>query len=247
MDTGNTISIEDVFHDDGAGLQLSATVSARKAQQSGNGKAEGAFLTISEVADSLGVPQHVLRFWETKFTQIRPLKRGGGRRYYRPEDVALLRRIHALLYTEGYTIRGAQKLLKGQARLQVGTPSETADGTAPPRSGAKKPPHLSGGEEDASLRPPSQQGDAAQTDAITERYPNPLSADAFLASLLPDLDLAPAALAPITPEESPMRPAVRQGLTAHQRRIMEGLLEDLRALRALVAAAESENQVRNAS
>ena len=76
------------------------------------GKSEGAFRTISEVAVDLDLPQHVLRFWESKFIQIRPLKRGGGRRYYRPEDVTLLRRIRQLLYVDGYTIRGVQKLLK---------------------------------------------------------------------------------------------------------------------------------------
>ena len=77
-----------------------------------NGKSEAAFRTISEVADDLDVPQHVLRFWEGKFPQVKPLKRGGGRRYYRPDDVALLRRIRDLLYSEGYTIKGVQKLLK---------------------------------------------------------------------------------------------------------------------------------------
>lgn len=82
-------------------------------------KAQGAFRTISEVADKLDVQQHVLRFWETKFSQVRPLKRGGGRRYYRPEDVALLERIHHLLYTEGYTIKGVQKLMKGQGKAQI--------------------------------------------------------------------------------------------------------------------------------
>lgn len=82
-------------------------------------KAQGAFRTISEVADELDVQQHVLRFWETKFSQIKPLKRGGGRRYYRPEDVSLLKHIHHLLYTEGYTIKGVQKLLKGQGRNQI--------------------------------------------------------------------------------------------------------------------------------
>ena len=75
-------------------------------------KSPGAFRTISEVASELEVPQHVLRFWEGKFSQVRPLKRGGGRRYYRPEDVELLRRIRRLLYSEGYTIRGVQKVLR---------------------------------------------------------------------------------------------------------------------------------------
>ncbi len=77
-----------------------------------SGKSSAAFRTISEVAERLDVPQHVLRFWETKFGQVRPLKRGGGRRYYRPEDVALLERIRGLLYDEGYTIKGVQRLLR---------------------------------------------------------------------------------------------------------------------------------------
>ena len=70
------------------------------------------FRTISEVADDLDIPQHVLRFWETRFAQIKPMKRGGGRRYYRPDDVDLLRGIRHLLYGEGYTIRGVQRILK---------------------------------------------------------------------------------------------------------------------------------------
>jgi DNA-binding transcriptional MerR regulator len=75
-------------------------------------KAPNAFRTISEVADDLHIPQHVLRFWETKFIQVKPLKRGGGRRYYRPDDIGLLRRIADLLYTQGYTIKGVQRLLR---------------------------------------------------------------------------------------------------------------------------------------
>lgn len=75
-------------------------------------KSPEAFRTISEVATELDLPQHVLRFWESKFVQIRPLKRGGGRRYYRPEDVDLLRGIRHLLYADGYTIKGVQKLIK---------------------------------------------------------------------------------------------------------------------------------------
>src|SRR5206468_1590018 len=71
-------------------------------------KSAQAFRTISEVASELDVPQHVLRFWESKFSQVRPLKRGGGRRYYRPEDIDLLRRIRTLLYEDGYTIKGVQ-------------------------------------------------------------------------------------------------------------------------------------------
>ena len=82
-------------------------------------KSAAAFRTISEVADELDVAQHVLRFWESKFPQVRPLKRGGGRRYYRPEDVDLLRQIRSLLYEEGFTIGGARQRLEGeQGRME---------------------------------------------------------------------------------------------------------------------------------
>jgi DNA-binding transcriptional MerR regulator len=92
-------------------------------------KSPDAFRTISEAADDLDLPQHVLRFWETRFPQIKPLKRGGGRRYYRPDDVELLRAIKQLLYGEGYTIKGVQRLFKEQgARAVVSAQaSETPD------------------------------------------------------------------------------------------------------------------------
>jgi DNA-binding transcriptional MerR regulator len=82
-------------------------------------KAPDAFRTISEVAVELDLPQHVLRFWETRFPQIRPMKRGGGRRYYRPEDVDLLRGIRHLLYADGYTVRGVQRILREQGVRMV--------------------------------------------------------------------------------------------------------------------------------
>jgi DNA-binding transcriptional MerR regulator len=94
-----------------SGRALAFGASARRP-----GKSAGAFRTISEVATDLDVPQHVLRFWETRFVQIRPLKRAGGRRYYRPEDVELLRRIRELLYNNGYTIKGVQRLLRDNGR-----------------------------------------------------------------------------------------------------------------------------------
>ena len=78
------------------------------------GKADDAFRTISEVSEMLDIPAHVLRFWETKFSSLRPLKRSGGRRYYRPTDVALLERIRDLLYKDGFTIKGAQKFLRSK-------------------------------------------------------------------------------------------------------------------------------------
>jgi DNA-binding transcriptional MerR regulator len=95
-------------------------------------KAPNAFRTISEVADELHIPQHVLRFWETKFAQVKPLKRGGGRRYYRPDDIALLRRISDLLYIQGYTIKGVQRLLReGGGRLSDDIPPAPEDEREP--------------------------------------------------------------------------------------------------------------------
>ncbi|MEK9931028.1 MAG: MerR family transcriptional regulator [Rhodospirillaceae bacterium] len=97
------------------------------------GKSAFAFRTISEVSKELQVPTHVLRFWEAKFSSIKPLKRGGGRRYYRPEDLDLLRKIKSLLYDDGYTIKGVQKLLKDQNKevpdlIKALSPSEILRG-----------------------------------------------------------------------------------------------------------------------
>lgn len=105
-------------------------------------KSDSAFRTISEVAEELDVPQHVLRFWETKFNQVRPLKRGGGRRYYRPEDVTLLKRIRSLLYADGLTIKGVQKLLR-----EAGVKAVTADGST------VSPAQISGSSPESSLGP----------------------------------------------------------------------------------------------
>lgn len=90
-------------------MSESSTAVTRKAK-----KSPEAFRTISEVSEELDIPQHVLRFWETKFSMVKPLKRGGGRRYYRPSDIEIIKGIRDLLYTHGFTIKGAQKLLKEQ-------------------------------------------------------------------------------------------------------------------------------------
>jgi DNA-binding transcriptional MerR regulator len=102
-------------------------------------KAPDAFRTISEVADELDLPQHVLRFWETRFRDIKPMKRGGGRRYYRPDDVDLLRGIRHLLYGEGYTIRGVQRILREQGAKFVQMVWH---------EGAPQPPHGASDDED---------------------------------------------------------------------------------------------------
>ena len=108
-------------------------------------KAAGAFRTISEVADELKVEQHVLRFWESKFHQVKPLKRGGGRRYYRPEDIDMLKNIHHLLYIEGYTIKGVQKLLSAtrgnlSTRVQQGPAALAPEPKAPAAEQKPAPP-----------------------------------------------------------------------------------------------------------
>jgi DNA-binding transcriptional MerR regulator len=103
-------------------------------------KAPDAFRTISEVADELNLPQHVLRFWESRFPHIKPLKRGGGRRYYRPEDIDLLRGIRRLLYAEGYTIRGVQRILREQGVRSVQSVGQgQAPDPAPPQDNGHDP------------------------------------------------------------------------------------------------------------
>ena len=125
-------------------------------------KSETAFRTISEVATLLDLPQHVLRFWETKFTQVSPMKRGGGRRYYRPEDVDVLRAIRTLLHDEGYTIKGVQKLLrKGDAKASLATATATADKAAPETTAPTTAPQPTG----ATMAPTDQLSASPRLDA----------------------------------------------------------------------------------
>ena len=125
----------------------------RHSPQHRGSKAAAAFRTISEVAADLDLPQHVLRFWETKFTTIKPMKRGGGRRYYRPEDVALIRRIRDLLYSDGYTIKGVQKLLReGGGKLAGAVGAKTETPAQAEEKAAPTPPPPDATAEDAALR-----------------------------------------------------------------------------------------------
>ena len=184
-------------------------------------KAPDAFRTISEVADDLDVPQHVLRFWETRFPQIRPMKRGGGRRYYRPDDVALLRGIRHLLYGEGYTIRGVQRLLKdnGLKFVQaVWQPDEAAGLTA--RAPAFAPPSQPGAE-DAELP------DAADCDEIAE----PVLQTAVMAH-----EEAPRP--PLARSADSMHAAVpRAVLSGEDRQRLQAALHELGECRRLLDAA----------
>ncbi len=132
-------------------------------------KSAEAFRTISEVADSIDLPQHVLRFWETRFPQIRPLKRAGGRRYYRPDDVERLRLIKRLLYDEGYTIKGVQKLFKEQGlqaltngalepRIALAVAELMAQETGEELSNGLQPPPNEPGRSIPEVEPPLELG-----------------------------------------------------------------------------------------
>jgi DNA-binding transcriptional MerR regulator len=117
-------------------------------------KSPDAFRTISEAAKSMDLPQHVLRFWETRFPQIKPLKRGGGRRYYRPDDIELLRAIKRLLYDEGYTIKGVQKMLREHGAQALARPPASGS-AAPPARAHAVPRRAEPAAAEPSLDPPS--------------------------------------------------------------------------------------------
>lgn len=181
-------------------------------------KAPDAFRTISEVADDLDVPQHVLRFWESRFPQIRPMKRGGGRRYYRPDDVDLLRGIRHLLYGEGYTIRGVQRILREQGGRFV--QSVWHDGAPQPlpeaADEAAGPDQAETGEHDLHADMPER---GAPATVVVEREPAAPKA------------AAPAAARP--PE--PVRPAIAREDLQRLRKTMDGLIDCRRMLDAAIA------------
>jgi DNA-binding transcriptional MerR regulator len=181
-------------------------------------KAPDAFRTISEVADDLDIPQHVLRFWETRFAQIKPMKRSGGRRYYRPDDVDLLRGIRRLLYGEGYTIRGVQRILKEHGVKSV---QGLVDGsTALPALGMPGDDAMAehAGDEEAIVEAGDDEDEAA-----TGRVPSPLRANVA----------APAAG---MPANSPASVNARKLDLAR----LEAVLQDLIACRQLLDGVMKE-------
>ncbi|WP_404385945.1 MerR family transcriptional regulator [Caenispirillum salinarum] len=182
-------------------------------------KSEAAFRTISEVASELDVPQHVLRFWETKFTQIRPMKRGGGRRYYRPEDVVLLRRIRALLYDDGLTIKGVQKLLR-----EKGVKALMADEQPLPAT-LEKVEAAAEARQQAGEAPKEEQAPdtATQADDRSPRLP-------FAAAPEPEGE-RPAPAAEAGPAPEPETTSARPALSAEDRRELEAALAELVGLR----------------
>jgi DNA-binding transcriptional MerR regulator len=190
-------------------------------------KAPDAFRTISEVAADLDVPQHVLRFWESRFREIKPMKRGGGRRYYRPDDVDLLRGIRHLLYSEGYTIRGVQRILKEEGIRFVG---------AVWQAGAPQPAHAA----DADTHEDGDAGQSAQEDARGRRL------FGLLPSLLGDETEEEERREPIPvraeprmmPSQRLVPPVVsRTGLPREDLRKLEAALHELRECRKLIEAA----------
>jgi len=182
-------------------------------------KAPDAFRTISEVAEEINVPQHVLRFWETRFGQIRPLKRGGGRRYYRPDDVDLLRGVRHLLYGEGYTIRGVQRILReeGLAFVQEVWRVDAEPSVEAEEDGVE----AAGDESEVGAQEPSFFAVAIEVDegssepARERREPN---------------------FAATAPAEQPQR----SHIDAENRRKLQAALDDLVACRRLIDAAFAE-------
>ncbi|WP_374547930.1 MerR family transcriptional regulator [Rhodoblastus sp.] len=170
-------------------------------------KTQDAFRTIGEVAEELDLPQHVLRFWETKFSQIRPVKRAGGRRYYRPEDVQLVAAIRILLYSEGYTIRGVQRILKEQGARAVVAASRAGGRGAPP------PPE----DEDETVALP---GEVMLAEADGELGESSGDGPAFVAQ-----PAAPDALVPGASVGASLLGATR--LSAQDRHRMEAILAEL--------------------
>ncbi|MFL1873800.1 MerR family transcriptional regulator [Hansschlegelia beijingensis] len=188
------------------------------------GKDPGAFRTISEVAEELGLPQHVLRFWETRFPQIKPIKRGGGRRYYRPNDVDLLRGIKQLLYGEGYTIRGVQRILREQggrkaAILAAAGGSAETDASAGPGASYG----LAGGAAGPEVWAPRGKRETPRPDPVPEEqtYSEDTEEDDGPSS-------APVSVSPVPP--APVSP----GLSPEQIARLTAALQELRACRRLL-------------
>jgi DNA-binding transcriptional MerR regulator len=190
-------------------------------------KAPEAFRTISEVADEIDVPQHVLRFWESRFSQIRPMKRGGGRRFYRPEDVDLLRGVRHLLYGEGYTIRGVQRILREQG------PGFVQNAW---RADAEKPP-------------PEMEEDRAEDDidaaSTVERSEPDRSTFPVIAPRPrePARDEQPAERRePTLPPGAAQMPLTSRGIAAEEKRKLSAALDELVECRRLIEAALSDGR-----
>jgi len=195
-------------------------------------KAPDAFRTISEVADDLDIPQHVLRFWETRFTQIKPMKRSGGRRYYRPDDVDLLKGIRRLLYGEGYTIRGVQRILKEHGIKSVqGLIDESAAAPAfrIDEAAARRPAAAIDDEPDFEAADAEDEDEVAAAPAVIRRAPG-------MASPSSRVDPVVRRPAPVAASGSDGAGGARKLDTAR----LETALQDLIACRQLIDTALKE-------
>jgi DNA-binding transcriptional MerR regulator len=188
-------------------------------------KSPEAFRTISEVADALNVPPHVLRFWESRFAQVKPVKRGGGRRYYRPEDVRLLRGIRGLLYDDGMTIKGVQKILRERGIRHVIGLGSLADGEDGEALAAPAPePVAEPAPEAAPLAAaPAAAGKATTRPRAAAPRPQPDLFEATAAAQLAEIE-APA----------------RAGRSRRNTKALRALVVELQALRAAMVADDPE-------
>jgi DNA-binding transcriptional MerR regulator len=188
-------------------------------------KAPDAFRTISEVADDLDIPQHVLRFWESRFSQIKPMKRGGGRRYYRPDDVALLRGIRHLLYGQGYTIRGVQRILREQGIRFVQTVWE---------EGAEQPA-MSDEDEGAAVERAEDEDIEAEAGSAPVAAPSERREPVFAEAA----DHGTPRRAPVAPMP-PMRREPEDAAATVDRQTLHAVLDELAECRRLLDAALQE-------
>lgn len=217
---------------------------------SGSDKSADAFRTISEVANELGLATHVLRFWESKFPQIKPLKRAGGRRYYRPDDVALLRKLQVLLHDEGYTIKGVQKLLREEGVRNLVDDDSAADDTPttvqdqPVVEEAPVAPKPQASLFDAPAQPPlfqQQPATIAQQDQPPAEPLEPKDVTvSYRPDLLPDAPEPEPVLSPWDKQEATTEvetAPLKQGLSEHQRALLEDVLGELKSLKEQIDTA----------
>jgi DNA-binding transcriptional MerR regulator len=208
-------------------------------------KSAEAFRTISEVAIELGVPQHVLRFWESRFVQVKPVKRAGGRRYYRPEDVDLLKGIRALLYSDGLTIRGVQKVLKERGLRHVADVGRGGVRASEP-SLPPPPPQVQVVEKIVYVEKPvpaPKKPRAAHLRAVADNMNLPFFDEPVPSREFPVLDAAPAPIEePVAEASKPLIKAVPEnrdghGLAAEDTERLEELLDELKGLKSRLQAA----------
>lgn len=208
-----------------------------------SGKSAEAFRTISEVAIELDVPQHVLRFWESRFTQIKPVKRAGGRRYYRPDDIDLLKGIRALLYNDGFTIKGVQKVLKDRGLRHVAEIGRGGTPAAPAPVVIEKVVYV-----EKPVAAPVRKARPTHLRAVPDAMSLPFFDEQPVAREFPVLDAAPPPVVPalIKPErqiaEPVVEPAADDGLAAEQRAHLEEILDGLTGLKTRLLAVRGRRK-----